>query len=126
MPEWNLTAAQPSFFCSPMSRHEDNPAMRATALLAALCVFVLTLLAANPEWHASLHAHAAAQSAPVGSVDHECAVTLFAAGAEALLVFCLLLLVRPLVRSVMVRAVNEIAAARPRYLLVPSCGPPLA
>jgi hypothetical protein len=109
-----------------MSRPDERPASRATAILAALCVFVLTLLAASPEWHARFHGDETAQSIPVGAADHECAVTLFAGGVEALLVVCLLMLVRPLVRGVMVSATDLIAVARPRYLLVPSHAPPAA
>jgi hypothetical protein len=109
-----------------MSIHQDTFRLRLTAGLAALCVVVLTLLAASPEWHARMHDGHAEQSAPVGTADHECAVTLFAGGVEALLVVCLLMLVRPLARSFTVRAADLIPFARPRYLLVPSHAPPAA
>lgn len=111
-----------------MTRQEASPRRRAPALVAALCVFVLSLLAASPEWHAKFHgdqsAHSA-QSAPVGTADHECAVTFFAGGVEALLIFCLLMLVRPLTALLLTRAVDDFVVTRPRYLLVPSQGPPV-
>lgn len=103
---------------------------RVTALVAVLGVLALVVLAASPHWHASLHEHeAAAESdhehgAPVESPDHVCAVTLFAAGVLGLLVFCLLLLGRSLVRRVAERATDEVAAAYPRYWLVPAHAPP--
>lgn len=111
-----------------MSRRADHPLFRATALLAALCVFALAVLTSSPALHAGLHGKAAAaeQSAPVGDPDHTCAVTVFANGLTSLLVFCLLLLVAPLARGSVARAVDEIAAAHPRYRLVPAHAPPAA
>ena len=107
-----------------MSVHQDTVRLRLSAFLAALCVFVLTLLAASPEWHAGMHDEHAEQSAPIGTADHECAVTFFAGGVEALLVVCLLMLVRPLARGVQARATDQRFFARPRYWLVPSHAPP--
>ncbi len=124
MGDGRLTADLASLSYQQMSRHEDSSRLRATALLAALCVFVLSLLAASPEWHAKFHDHESAQSMPVGAADHECAVTLFATGVEALLIFCLAMLVRPLARSLVRPVTDEVAIARPRYLLVPSHAPP--
>ncbi len=116
-----------------MTTHQASPLTRTVAVLAAGLVLVLGLLTVSPELHASLHgpdesgAHADHESeAPVGDADHECAVTLFAHGVEALLVFCLLMLARPLARSVVLRATDKIAVARPRYWLVPSHAPPAA
>jgi hypothetical protein len=118
-----------------MSRRSEHLLFRITACVAALCLLALTVFAASPGLHAELHSDGAATAdvqhqhdhgAPVGAADHECAVTLFANGATALLVFCLLMLVRPLAASVVLRAVDQIAVARPRYWLVPSHAPPAA
>ena len=49
--------------------------IRGLALLCAVTVWLLGLLAASPELHAMLHADS-------DHCDHECAVTLFAQGAE--------------------------------------------
>jgi len=109
---------------------------RATALFAVALVLALTVLAASPSLHAWLHGHSESAApaehehehehgAPVGSDDHVCAVTLFAHGVEALLVFFLLVLVRPLVRRTVWRARDWLVAAYPRYWLVPSHAPPL-
>lgn len=110
-----------------MIRRPEHPLFRATALVAAACVLLLAVFAASPDLHARLHkGEAAAQTAPVGDVDHTCAVTLFAQGAEALLVFCLLVLARPAVAGLALRARDEIVIAQPRYRLVPSHAPPAA
>ena len=82
-----------------MSPRAAHPLFRFTALLAVLCVLALTVLAASPEFHARLHAagmEQAGQSVPVGDADHVCAVTLFANGLLALALFCLMLLIAPL------------------------------
>jgi len=47
-------------------------------------------------------------------------------GLPALALFCLLLLLAPLARDRVVRAVDEIAAAEPRYRLLPAQAPPAA
>ena len=109
-----------------MSSRAEHPLFRFTALLAVLCVLALMVFAASPELHASLHGQSAEQSAPVGDADHLCAVTLFANGLLALALFCLLLLIAPLVRGIVIHAVDEIAAAYPRYRLVPAHAPPAA
>lgn len=118
-----------------MRYRPEHPLIRTTAILAVLGVLMLALLSASPELHARAHGHAAnAQAegqgddhgAPVGDADHVCAVTLFASGATALLVFCLLMLVRPLARGIALRATDERAIARPRYWLVPAHAPPAA
>ncbi len=110
-----------------MSSRAEHPFFRFTALLAVLCVLALTVFAASPELHASLHGTTGTeQSAPVGDADHACAVTLFASGLEALLVFCLLLLGVFFARGIVVHAADEIAAAHPRYRLVPAHAPPRA
>jgi hypothetical protein len=107
-----------------------RPFHRFTAFLAVLCVLALGILAASPDLHAWVH-HADATQAtnhavPVADADHVCAVTLFANGLLALALFCLLLLLAPLARDGVVRAVDEIAAAEPRYRLLPAQGPPAA
>jgi hypothetical protein len=116
--------------CSSFSRmsRAEQPLFRATALVAMLCVLALTVFAASPDLHASLHAPAAAtdHALPIDDAGHVCAVTLFAQGLTGLLIFCLLLLGRPLAASVVLRATDEIAVARPRYWLVPSHAPPAA
>ena len=109
-----------------MSSRAEHPLFRFTALLAVLCVLALTVFAASPELHASLHGSPSNHSVPVGDVDHTCAVTLFANGLLTLALFCLLLLIAPLVRGIVVHAVDEIAAAYPRYRLVPAHAPPAA
>jgi hypothetical protein len=114
-----------------MSRRPEHPLTRATALVAALCVLLLAMFAASPTLHAGLHDHDHAagvhdHGAPVGDAEHICAVTLFAQGAMALLVFCLLILARPIVAGLTLRATDEIVVAQPRYRLVPSHAPPAA
>jgi len=118
-----------------MPHRSEHSLFRVTAWVAALCVLALTVFAANPGLHAGLHGgdvasassnHSHDHGAPVGTADHECAVTLFANGVVALLVFCLLMLVRPLAAGVVLRATDELAVARPRYWLVPSHAPPAA
>jgi hypothetical protein len=105
-----------------------HPLFRATALVAALCVFLLGFLVVSPRLHAGLHDHdgVAEHAAPIGEADHVCAVTLFAGGVTALLVFCLMLLGLLLAAGIVLRAADEIAAAQPRYRLVPSHAPPAA
>jgi hypothetical protein len=118
-----------------MTRRPASLLNRATALLAALCVLVLTVLAVSPELHAGLHAESDAAHAdcahhdadvPVGEAGHTCVVTFFSHGAMALLVFCLLLLARPAVTGLNLRATDELVVPQPRYRLVPSHAPPAA
>ena len=110
-----------------MSRRAEHPFFRATALVAALCVFALAVLAASPDLHVRMHgAEPVGQTTPVGDADHVCAVTLFASGVTALLVFCLLMLGALLAAGIVLRVADEIAAAQPRYRLVPSHAPPVA
>jgi TRAP-type C4-dicarboxylate transport system permease small subunit len=111
-----------------MSDRASFPVRRFTAFLAVLCVLALGIFAASPGLHAQLHdtgdhSHAAV---PLGDADHVCAVTLFANGLLGLALFCLFLLLAPLVREVLARAVDEVAATWPRYRLVPAQGPPAA
>ena len=104
-----------------------RPLFRFTALLAVLCVLALGIFAASPELHAKLHqTDATTHAVPVGDADHVCAVTLFANGLLALALFCLLLLLAPLARDSVVRALDEIAAAEPRYRFLPAQAPPVA
>jgi hypothetical protein len=111
-----------------MSRHHEHPLFRITALVAALCVFALAVFVVSPELHAGLHEPGAADdhALPAGDTGHACVVTLFAQGLTGLLIFCLLMLVRPLAASVVLRAADQIAIARPRYWLMPSHAPPAA
>jgi hypothetical protein len=111
-----------------MSRRSEHPLFRITALVAALCVFALTIFAASPELHAGLHVPSAGSdhAMPADEAAHTCAVTLFAQGITGLLVFCLLMLGRPPVVTLVFRATDEIAVTRPRYWLVPSHAPPTA
>ncbi len=111
-----------------MSCRAEHPLFRATALVAVLCVFALAVFAASPGLHARLHGSlvATGEAAPVGDADHDCAVTLFASGVPALLVFCLLMLGRLLGTGIVLRAADEIAATLPRYRHVPSHAPPAA
>ena len=115
-----------------MTTHQPSLLARVTAVLAVGLVLTLTVLSASPRLHAWLHGHEDASEhadheseAPVGDAEHSCAVTLFAHGVETLLVFCLLLLARPLARSYFLPAGDDVAAAYPRYWLVPSHAPPL-
>lgn len=129
MPNPPIDSLRIPHFLNHMSRRSAHPLFRATAMVAALCVFALAVFAASPELHAGLHSQgvvAADHTAPVGDAGHICAVTLFAHGATALLVFCLLMLGRALAAGIMVRATDEIAAAQPHYRLVPSHAPPAA
>jgi len=109
-----------------MSDRATLPLFRFTALLAVLCVLALGIFAASPELHGRVHHTDASHAVPVGDADHVCAVTLFANGLVALALFCLLLLLAPLARDGVVRAVDEIAAAQPRYRLLPAQAPPAA
>jgi hypothetical protein len=113
-----------------MTRRPEHPLTRATALVAALCVLMLAVFAASPTLHAGLHKHDATaahdHAAPVGEAGHSCVVTLFAQGALALLVFCLLILARPAAAGLTLRATDELVVAQPRYRLVPSHAPPAA
>jgi hypothetical protein len=113
-----------------MSRRSEHPLLRATALVGVLCVLLLSVFAASPGWHAGLHDHEdeSGQHAavPADQAGHVCAVTLWASGATALLVFCLLTLLRPLAASVFARAGDAIIPSLPRYRLVPSHAPPSA
>lgn len=113
-----------------MSRQSEHPLSRVTALVAALCVLMLAVFAASPTLHAGLHELEQTaphdHAVPVGDAAHTCAVTLFAHGADALLVFCLLIPARPSVAGLTLRATDEIAVAHPRYRLVPSHAPPAA
>ena len=118
-----------------MSHRSEHPLFRVTAWVAALCVLALTGFAASPGLHAGLHGgdlasasshHDHDHGAPVGTAGHTCAVTLFAQGLTGLLIFCLLMLGRSPSASIVSRATDEIAVARPRYWLVPSHAPPAA
>jgi len=109
-----------------MSSRAESPLFRFTALLAVLCVLALGIFAASPELHARLHSADASHAVPVNDADHVCAVTLFANGLLALALFHLLLLLAPLARNGVVRAVDEIAAAEPAYRLLPAQAPPAA
>ena len=102
--------------------------IRATAVVAVLCVLMLAVFAAGPALHAGLHGPVAAadQAVPVGDADHVCVVTLFASGVTTLLVFCLLMLGRQPTAGLLLRAADVIAAAQPRYRFVPSHAPPAA
>jgi len=109
-----------------MSDCSPRPFFRCTALLAVLCVLALGIFAASPELHEKMHAAHSDHAVPVTDADHVCAVTLFANGLLALALFCLLLLLAPLARNGVVRAVDQIAAAEPRYRLLPAQAPPAA
>lgn len=121
---------------NPTARSLPSLLWRIIAGAGAALVFVLTLAAVSPTVHGWLHGHADEEwsgcaheheSDPRSDeADHECAVTLFGHGVEALVGFCLLMLARPLVRSIAWRAGDAIFAARPRYWLVPSHAPPVA
>ncbi len=104
-----------------------HPLFRAVALAGVLGVMLLTLLAASPGWHAELHDHGSASEhsaeVPVGQPDHVCAVTLWASGAVALLMFCLFVPVRPSAGRGK-RAADVVIPSLPRYRLVPSHAPP--
>lgn len=101
--------------------HAAVPASRATRWLAlslAVVVWALGVFAASPELHAALH--------PDSGVDaHECAITLFAHGAEALGGAPVL---QPLADA---RELGRVALpwshdwSAPDYRLRPACGPPL-
>ncbi|HTZ21056.1 MAG TPA: hypothetical protein VMC06_09260 [Opitutaceae bacterium] len=117
-----------------MSRPSRQPSLphRLTAVLGIALVLLLNVLVASPQLHAWLHGHEPAAEhndpghAPVGSADHECAVTLFAHGATSLPFLSLLLLVWSLTRGTVLHPSEWLIAARPRYWLVPSHAPPLA
>ena len=123
-----LTGTVPALPFIRMSHRSEHPLFRAIALMAALGVLALAVFAASPDLHARLHDAAVAgdHALPAGDAGHVCAVTLFAQGVTGLLIFCLLMLRRPLAAGVVLRAADEIAVARPRYWLVPSHAPPAA
>lgn len=122
---------------------------RLTAMLGVGLVVLLNLLVASPGLHDWVHHHEGSaigcqvdaagradarspldaasphrESAPVGTPDHHCAVTLFAAGVEALLFVCLLLPLVVPVCCALLRASDRRAIGRPRYWHVPAIGPP--
>ncbi|HWA28262.1 MAG TPA: hypothetical protein VG734_21600 [Lacunisphaera sp.] len=106
---------------------------RLMAGLGVALVLLLSAMAASPELHAWVHGEAgpaadhAAPGQPSGGEDDDgCAVTLFAHGLTALVVFVLLMLARPLARSMTLRAPDWFVVARPFYWLVPSHAPPAA
>lgn len=112
--------------------HRPSLLRRFTAVLGVVLVVLLNVLAASPELHAWVHGHEAhaehvgTAGEPVGADDDSgCAITLFAHGVPGLLIFFLLVLARPLVRSIVLRAGDWLAAAQPRYWHVPSHAPPL-
>lgn len=112
-----------------VSDRSTRPHFRFTALLGVLCVLALGIFAGSPDLHAWAHhtdASHANHAVPVNDAEHVCAVTLFANGLLALALFCLLLLLAPLARDGVVRAFDEIAAAEPRYRLLPAQAPPAA
>jgi hypothetical protein len=117
-----------------MFNHNRQPSLpnRVMAILSVVLVLLLNVLAASPDWHARLHGqnqasqHAGHGQEPVGTPDHECAVTIFSHGAPALVVFGLLLLLQSLARSTAWHASDWLRSARLRYWHVPAHAPPLA
>lgn len=128
-------------------RHSFTKIRRSTAILGVALVMLLNILTVSPRLHAWIHGQSGAERGevavakakpaavsgqshqhrgtnPAGELDHECAVTLFAGGVAPLLFFCLLLLARPWVRPLVLRATDWIAVAQPRYWHVPSHAPP--
>ena len=122
---------------------------RLTAVLGVVLVVLLDLLVASPGLHDRVHHHDGSaigcqtdgatqagatapaagephrESAPVGAPDHQCAVTLFATGVEALLLVCLLSLLLPPVCCAVLRPSDRHVVARPHYWHVPAIGPPV-
>lgn len=88
------------------------------AALLAVTVWALGVLAVSPELHAALHGDS-------GDQAHECAVTLFAHGADTLGA------APELQRVAAARELGRVATPRshawsaPHYRLRPACGPPL-
>jgi len=104
-----------------MTRHPaPAPAPRSTRWLAALLavmVWALGVFGASPDLHAALHGHGEADA-------HECAVTLFAHGADALGA------APEITLASAERELGRVAPAlshewtAPEHRLRPACGPP--
>jgi len=129
----------------PVLLHRRPLLLRLTAGVGVALVLWLSLLVASPDLHAWLHHHDGSGSgsamadvhpsagagghhhdtAPVGSPEHHCAVTLFAAGVEPL-VFLVLCGLLGAARCVAVLRPESARLFRtlPRYWHVPAHGPP--
>jgi hypothetical protein len=114
-------------------KRSDTLPARAVAALAAALVLVLTILAASPELHERLHALGAAASATshpspgANAAEDEdgCVVTLFAQGLVLPLALLALAVVLRALRLPGFDLLDRVAVASPRYLRLPTQGPPL-
>lgn len=88
------------------------------AALLAVTVWALGVLAVSPELHAALHGDS-------GEHAHECAVTLFALGADTLGTAPELLRVADARELGCVAPPPSHAWSAPHYRLRPACGPPV-
>jgi len=116
-------------------RKDPTLLARLVAALAACLLVTLTVLAASPELHERLHGHSVARAVPAGAhpsgqagADDEdgCIVTLFSQGAVlpvALAVFAAAPLV---IRARHFAPRDRVAPEFPRYLRLPTQGPPSA
>jgi hypothetical protein len=113
-----------------------SPAARAVASLAAALVLVLTVLAASPELHESLHGRgpcgagaAHHEGVPPGgqAADDEdgCVVTLFAQGLVLALALAVPRPAGPAPRPANLDPGDRMVPASPRYLRLPSQAPPV-
>jgi hypothetical protein len=110
-------------------RDRPSPLTRTTALLGILMVLALTVLAASPDLHERLHAHAAAPGAAAhhdatADDDDGCVVTLFAQGIIAALLFLSLASTGQRVRAAGFAASDRVLPAAPSYLFLPTQAPP--
>lgn len=102
---------------------------RLTAVLGVALVLLLNVLAVSPQLHAWIHSENnpghLAPSLPATDDDSLCPVTLFANGVDFLLMYCLLVLARPLVRSIKATAGDWSITTHLRYWHAPSHAPPV-
>jgi hypothetical protein len=106
------------------------PLAQAVASFAAVLVLALTVLAASPDLHRLVHGHGAppyadASHRQAADDDDGCAVTLFAQGIILPLAAFALAFSGRILRIVEFDRVDRVFAAEPRFLLLPSQGPPL-
>jgi hypothetical protein len=105
-----------------------------TAALAIALVLCLTVLAASPDLHERLHGHnpgaAAAghhEGLPAQADDDDgCVVTLFAHGVALALALFALAFAGTILRLADFGGFDRVIPESPRYLLLPTQGPPLA
>lgn len=110
---------------APRSATVPAPALRGLAALLAVLVWWLGVLGVSPTLHAAVHhEHGDDCATPATTEAHQCAVTLFAHGADGFEA------APELITLGAERALGRVAAtathdwAAPEHRLRPACGPP--